>query len=108
MELVKPPTFLHRPIERLVRVFAPEHIVLFGSYSKGIAHLGSDIDLLIVADFEGDRVIHLRRARQLVHDSFPPIDIILCTPEDIEEAHEARSPFLLSVLGSGITVYKSK
>jgi predicted nucleotidyltransferase len=100
-----PPAFLHRPLARLVRAFAPESIVLFGSYAKGTAHPGSDVDLLVVAALEGDLVVHMRRARQLVADSFPPIDVVLCTPEEAAEAPTARSPFLMSVLGSGIIVY---
>jgi len=100
MQQVQPPIFIGRILERLVRNFAP-----FGSYAKGTARPGSDVDLLVVADLEGDPVMHLRRARQLVADSFPPVDVVLCTPEEVAEAHTARSPFLLSVLGSGITVY---
>ena len=105
MQTGEPPAFLRRSIERLVRAFAPDHIILFGSYAKGTARLGSDVDLLVVADLAGDPLTHLRRARQLVADAFPPVDIVLCTPEDVAEAPTARSPFLLSVLGSGITVY---
>lgn len=75
------PAFLYRPLARLVRAFAPERIVLFGSYAKGTAHPGSDVDLLVVAALVGDLVVHMRRARQLVADSFPPIDVVLCTPE---------------------------
>ncbi len=105
MEPIQPPAFLSRVLERLVRSFAPGRIVIFGSYAKGTARPGSDVDLLVVADLEGDPVALQRRARQLVADSFPPVDVVLCTPEDVAEAHTARSPFLLSVLGSGITVY---
>lgn len=105
MQQVQPPAFISRVLERLVRNFAPERIVLFGSYAKGTACPGSDVDLLVVADLEGDPVVHLRRARQLVADSFPPVDVVLCTSEEVAESPTARSPFLLSVLGSGITVY---
>lgn len=99
------PTFLRRPIERLVRAFAPTQIVLFGSHAKGAAEPGSDVDLLVVAELDGDRTIPLRRARQLVAPSFPPIDVVLCTPEEVEAANEAASPFLASVLEGGVVVY---
>jgi predicted nucleotidyltransferase len=99
------PPLLRRVIERYVRAFAPERIVLFGSYAKGTNHAGSDVDLLVVANLDGDPAFYLRRARQLAADCFPPIDVVFATPEDVAEAHTARSPFLLSVLGSGITLY---
>jgi predicted nucleotidyltransferase len=44
---------LRRAIARLVRAFAPERIVLFGSHAKGVAQPGSDVDMLIVADSSG-------------------------------------------------------
>jgi hypothetical protein len=95
---VEPPAFLRRAIARLVRAFAPERIVLFGSHAKGVAQPGSDVDMLIVADSYV--------ARQLVADNFPPVDVALCSTEDLAEAETARSPFLLSILGSGVTVYR--
>lgn len=102
---VKPPPFLTTTLERLALAFAPERIVLYGSYAKGTAHLDSDVDLLVVADLQGDRDAHRRRARQLVAPSFPRVDIMLCTPEEIAGADRASSPFLLSVLERGVTVY---
>jgi predicted nucleotidyltransferase len=105
MNSIPPKVLLRGTLDRIIRAFAPERIVLFGSYAKGTAESGSDLDLLVIADIEGDAVLHLRRARQLVAASFPPVDVVLCTPEDVSEAPSAKSPFLLSVLGSGITVY---
>jgi predicted nucleotidyltransferase len=100
------PPFLRRPLARLVRAFAPTQILLFGSYAKGMAEPGSDVDLLVVAELDGDRKIHLRRARQLVASNFPPVDIVLCTPEEADSAATIASPFLASVLESGVVLYR--
>jgi predicted nucleotidyltransferase len=105
MKPIPPCVLLRDTLDRLIRAFAPERIVLFGSYAKGTAEPGSDLDLLVVAHIEGDPVVHRRRARQLVAASFPPVDVVLCTPEDIAEAPTTGTPFLLSVLGSGIILY---
>jgi len=102
----QPPFFLQGAIERLGRAFAPDCIVLFGSYAKQCAGPGSDVDLLIVADLPGDPAQHLRRARQLVADCFPTVDVVLCTPEDVANAASARSPFLQSILERGVTVFR--
>ncbi|HTA43726.1 MAG TPA: nucleotidyltransferase domain-containing protein [Bryobacteraceae bacterium] len=100
------PPLVRRTVDRLIRAFAPEKIVVFGSFAKGTTHLGSDVDLLVIANLPGDPAAHHRRARQLAADSFPRIDVVLATPGEIEEAPTARSPFLLSILGSGITLYE--
>jgi uncharacterized protein len=96
--------FLHTPIGRLVRALAPERIVLFGSHAKGVPRPGSDVDLLVVCAVAGQPWA-VRRARQLVASGFPPIDIVMCTPQDAERAAEQRSPFLQSILEHGVTVF---
>lgn len=99
------PPFLRRSIERLVCAFAPTRIVLFGSYAKGSARSGSDVDLLVIAAIDGEPQAHQRRARQLVASSFPPVDVVLCTTDEADNARQARSPFLRSILESGVVVY---
>ena len=102
------PPLLRRVVERYVRAFAPECIMLFGSFAKGTNHLSSDIDLLVVANLEGDALYHLRRARQLAADCFPPIDVVFATKEEIESAATAKSPFLYSILKRGVIVYRGE
>lgn len=101
-----PPPLLRRVVQRYIRAFAPERIVLFGSYAKGTNQQSSDIDLLVVADLEGDPLFYLRRARQLAADCFPPVDVVFATTEEFESAATAKSPFLLSILEGGIIVYR--
>ena len=99
------PPLIRRMIPRLISSFAPERILLFGSYAKGTNHDSSDVDLLIVANSEGYAGANQRRARQLTSDCFPRVDIVFATPQEVAEAANARSPFLMSILGSGITLY---
>jgi len=94
-----------RTIERLVRGLAPERIVLFGSYAKGRQRAGSDVDLLLIGPFDARAAHAQRRARQLAASCFPPIDIVLATPQEVADAPRAKSPFLHSILGTGVTVY---
>ena len=100
------PPLVQRTVDRLVRAFAPERILLFGSQAKGKTHSSSDVDLLVIAEIIGNPMVHQRRARQLASDCFPPVDIILATPAEVEGAASARSPFLHSILGSGTVIYK--
>jgi predicted nucleotidyltransferase len=99
------PPLVQRSLARLIRAFAPERVMLFGSQAKGTAQITSDVDLLVIAQIDGHPAQHQRRARQLISDCFPPIDVVLATPAEVADAANARSPFLLSILGSGVTVY---
>jgi predicted nucleotidyltransferase len=100
------PPLVQRTLQRLIRSLAPERIVLFGSYAKGKVRPGSDVDLLVIADLPGNPALHARRARQLTADCFPPLDVVFATPQDVTTAASAKSPFLLSVLGSGKVIYE--
>ena len=99
------PPLVERTVARLIRAFAPERVLLFGSWAKGVTTEKSDVDLLLIADLSGNPAAHLRRARQLAGDCFPPVDVVIASPTEVAQAATARSPFLASILGSGITIY---
>jgi predicted nucleotidyltransferase len=99
------PPLVQRTVQRLIRSFAPERIVLFGSYAAGTPNDRSDVNLLVIANIGENPGFHQHRARQLATDSFPRTDIVLATPADLARAATARSPFLASILSSGVTIY---
>ena len=73
---------LRKMVERIVKRFAPDKIILFGSYATGTSRPDSDIDLLVVmtpnrtkASQELDILKALRSYRM-------PKDVIVTTPED--------------------------
>src|SRR4051794_32330934 len=46
-------THIDRMVKRIVKKFHPERVILFGSHARGDAGLDSDVDRLVVKDFEG-------------------------------------------------------
>jgi predicted nucleotidyltransferase len=99
------PALVRRVVERYVGAFAPERIVLFGSWAKGVRRPDSDVDLLVVTEAAAGGAAPRVRARQLAGDCFPGVDVILATPAEVAAAPAAASPFLASILGSGIELY---
>jgi uncharacterized protein len=99
------PTALEAVVERYIRAFAPERIVLFGSYAKGTSVPSSDIDLLIVSEGSDMRFLQ-RQANHLAAHCFPNIDVVFASPHEFSSAAEAKSPFLLSILERGIVIYE--
>ena len=59
----------------------------------------------MIANWQGEPARYLRHGRQIVARSFPRVDLVFCSPAEVEAAHEGRSPFLLSVLENGFVVY---
>lgn len=69
-------------VERIVRNFDPERIILFGSRARGDADPESDFDLLVVMNFQGSaREIRLAIRRLLADLPFAK-DVFVTTPED--------------------------
>jgi uncharacterized protein len=93
-------------LQRLVCSLVPDRVVLFGSRARSAARAESDIDLLLVGAWSMDPAQLLRHARHLVAHSFPRVDLVLCTPEEIAAAESGGAPFLRSILESGVVIYE--
>ncbi|HVS39070.1 MAG TPA: nucleotidyltransferase domain-containing protein [Gemmataceae bacterium] len=75
-------TQINRMVQRIVRKFRPQQVILFGSHARGDAGPDSDVDLLVVMDFEGSAFNKGLEVRHALHDILFPKDIIVTRPED--------------------------
>src|SRR5213080_823936 len=71
-----------RMVKRIVKQFAPEQIILFGSQARGDAGPDSDIDLLVVMAVEGSVVEKRLEIRLALDDILVPFDVVVTTPEE--------------------------
>jgi predicted nucleotidyltransferase len=71
-------------VDRIVRGFSPERVILFGSHARNEAGPESDVDLLVVMDVKGSRRDARLAIRRALHGVQIPKDIIVTTPEDFE------------------------
>lgn len=68
--------------DRLVGAFHPERIIMFGSQARGTADARSDVDLLVVCPFTGQRhqlMVEMNRALDQFDYAF---DILILTPQE--------------------------
>src|SRR5260370_5786122 len=75
-------THIDSMVQRIVKKFHPEQIILFGSQARGDARPDSDVDLLVVMPVEGSVVDKRLEIRQALHDIPMPMDVVVTTPED--------------------------
>lgn len=71
-------------VDRIVKRFDPEKIILFGSHARGDAGPDSDVDLLVVMPVAGSKRDKMVEIRVALHDIPLSKDIIVTTPEDFE------------------------
>ncbi|MGD2176088.1 MAG: nucleotidyltransferase domain-containing protein [Candidatus Brocadiaceae bacterium] len=69
-------------VDRIVREFRPERVILFGSHARGEGGPDSDVDLLVVMAVKGSKRRARLAIRRALHDIPMPKDIIVTTPED--------------------------
>jgi len=94
-------------VARLVAHYAPQKIILFGSYAHGQPDEDSDIDLLIIKDTPErfvDRMTTVRRLTRGTHDSIP-FDPLVYTPAEIEHGRRTGDQFLAEILERGEVLY---
>jgi predicted nucleotidyltransferase len=93
-------------VERIVGVMHPRKIVLFGSRARGDAAGGSDLDLLVIAESDQPRY---RRAAPLygaLSDILVPMDILVYTPEEVEDWSAVPEAFVTTALREGKVLYE--
>jgi predicted nucleotidyltransferase len=94
-------------VERLRTGYAPQKIILFGSYAYGTPDEGSDIDLLIIKDTPDrfiDRWVDVQRVlsdpKRLV-----PLEPLIMTPQEIEKRLARGDQFVAEILEKGVVLY---
>ena len=73
---------IRRMLEKLLAEYAPEKVVLFGSYAYGIPRAESDIDLLIIKETSErflDRWVTVQRILTGTHRALP-VETLVLTP----------------------------
>ena len=99
------PPLVQRTLQRLIAAFAPERVILFGSYAKGTVRARATSTCSSSPTWTAARTCTSDAPASWPADCFPPVDVVIVTPAEVAEAWTAKSPFLLSILGSGVPIY---
>jgi uncharacterized protein len=93
-------------VRRIVERFAPERIILFGSYARGTAGPDSDADILVIMHLNGSRRGTRLAIRALLRDIDLAKDIIVATPDEVELYRDQVGTLIRPALQEGRVLYE--
>ncbi|TKJ41724.1 hypothetical protein CEE37_03920 [candidate division LCP-89 bacterium B3_LCP] len=99
------PSTIQAMVDRIVEKFQPEKVILFGSYASGKPTKDSDLDFLVIMDYEGRRLNQLRKIRRALNDFHMPKDIVIRTPEEVDKYGKFVGTILHPALKEGKVLY---
>jgi uncharacterized protein len=98
-------TDIQEVADHIAREFAPECIILFGSYARGRANPDSDVDLLIIMSFEGNGFWKSLEIVNRINPSFSA-DFIARRPDDTARRYAQGDPLIREALDHGKVLYE--
>ena len=92
-------------VGRIVAEMRPDKVILFGSAARGEAGEASDIDLVVIAEAEGDFFSRIGRAMDLYRGS-REINALVYTPGEWQGMLAKKRPFAMTVLEGGRVLFE--
>lgn len=110
------PTGCERPVsetlpyavERIVEEIKPNKVVLFGSYAYGMPTPDSNVDLLIVLETDAPGKERSWAVSRLLLPRPFPVDILVKTPQEVEQALAKGDFFMREILERGKVLYEQR
>lgn len=98
--------FIHELGQQIGTHFYPEKVILFGSQAYGEPTPDSDIDLLVVMNYQGRHTVQaLKILTQL--KSLAPIDLLVRTPVEVQERLVLGDQFMQEIIERGKVIYEN-
>jgi len=93
-------------VRRLVELYRPERIYLFGSAARGEAAPDSDYDFMVVVSDDTPREIRETRAVfRALFDIGAPIDVLVWTRQEFDKRLHLRVSFPSAIVREGKLLY---
>lgn len=94
-------------VDKLLAEYAPQKVILFGSYAYGNPRPDSDIDLLVVKETSERFIERWVTVRRILSDPERtlPLETIVLTPEEVSRRLAIGDQFLAEIMEKGEVLY---
>ncbi len=99
--------YVQEVLKKIIAHYAPQKIILFGSYAYGQPDEESDIDLLIVKETDKRPTERWTDLKRLLRDRNRLVSVspLVYTPRELEERLTLKDPFIQEILENGEVLY---
>lgn len=94
-------------IHSIINNYAPQKIVLFGSYARGEAHEGSDFDLMLIKETSKRFIDRIADVIQM-NNTLIPIEPLIYSPLEFETMKKEKREFIMTIEEEGIEIYDAR
>jgi len=107
MDLEEITKIIQMIVEKLLIEYAPQKVILFGSYAYGCPGPDSDVDLLIIKETTErfiDRWVTVRRILSDPKRKFP-LEVLVLTPQELSKRLAIGDQFMKEIIEKGQVLY---
>lgn len=104
--MVDEPT-LQQVVKRVVAAAQPSRIILFGSYGRGDADQGSDLDLMVVLPEAPDKYSEMIRLHKAVGNVGVGVDVLVYSEEEYQRRSQVPGTVLYWARKEGQQLYEA-
>lgn len=97
---------IRQAAEKIAAATYPERIILFGSFAQENAAPNSDVDLLVIMNFDGERQACVRKISEILYPRPFPVDILVRKPAEITERLQWGDCFISDIVTKGKVLYE--
>ena len=96
-------------VQKLIKYFAPQKVILYGSYAYGNPEPDSDLDLLIIKETSERFIDRWQSVRRILSDPtrMAPIETLVLTPGEISDRIARGDQFIAEILKKGRVLYEA-
>lgn len=91
-------------LDRMKREIRPQDVLVFGSWARGEAHEGSDLDVFVVWDTPLSPAERRVRVREALGSKPCAVDVVVYTPDEVAARRESLGSLVPVILREGLAV----
>jgi len=98
---------LQQAVQRIVAVAQPNRVILFGSYGRGDADAGSDLDLMVIKPQVVDKYTEMIRLHKVVGSIGVGVDVLVYSEAEYRRRSQVPGTVLYWARKEGRALYEA-